>query len=100
MAGHHHITIGSNTVINPRARLMSNHSSIVIGEGCIISEKSVVGHSDASGQDQEQSTVQALQLKDGVLVDIGAKVEAQVVGEGTHVGVNARIGKGAIVGKV
>lgn len=56
--GPYSIAIGAETVIHPRARLYSFDGPIVIGEGCIISEKCVVGQPPqpppAPGQRQPQ----------------------------------------------
>ncbi|PWY94471.1 trimeric LpxA-like protein [Aspergillus sclerotioniger CBS 115572] len=41
--GSHPISIGSGTIIHPRARIYSHEGPIIIGNGCIISEKSVIG---------------------------------------------------------
>ena len=41
--GTHPITIGAETVIHPRARIYSFDGPAIIGEGCIISEKSTIG---------------------------------------------------------
>lgn len=39
-------------------------------------------------------------IDNGVVVEVGAIVEAMRVGEGCHIEVNARIGKGAVLGQV
>jgi dynactin-6 len=39
-------------------------------------------------------------IENGVVIETGAVVEARKIGEGSVVEVNARIGRGAIVGKV
>ena len=102
LAGTYPINIGDNTVIHPRAKLTSSHAPVIIGKSCIISERCLVGHTSATpetglknGEDQS-----AVQLENGVVVEVGAKIEARLVGEGTHIGVNSRVGKGAIIGKV
>ncbi|KAL1989938.1 hypothetical protein VTN49DRAFT_7135 [Thermomyces lanuginosus] len=41
--GTHPVTIGAGTVIHPRARIYSYTGPVQIGDGCIISEKSVIG---------------------------------------------------------
>ncbi|KAF4201327.1 hypothetical protein CNMCM8927_001699 [Aspergillus lentulus] len=41
--GTHPISVGAGTVIHPRARIYSYDGPIIIGEGCIISEKSTIG---------------------------------------------------------
>jgi dynactin-6 len=39
-------------------------------------------------------------IGNGVVVEVGAVVEAMEVGEGCVIEVNARVGKGAVIGKV
>lgn len=58
-------------------------------------ENAVVGHSSGS-DDGEPSVI----IGDGVNIEAGAVVEAQMVGNGTSIEVNAKIGRGAIIGKV
>ena len=102
LAGTYPIHIGDNTVVQPRAKLTSSHAPVLVGKSCIISERCLVGHtsapSEAGSKDGDDQPV--VQLEDGVVVEVGAKIEARIVGEGTHIGVNSRIGKGAIIGKV
>ncbi|KAJ5630981.1 uncharacterized protein N7484_011081 [Penicillium longicatenatum] len=54
--GKHLITIGANTVIHPRARFYSYDGPIIIGDGCIISEKAVIGTQPASTSRSRPST--------------------------------------------
>ncbi|KIV80454.1 hypothetical protein PV11_07952 [Exophiala sideris] len=41
--GSHAITIGEHSLVHPRVHLVAVHGPISIGDGCIISEKSVIG---------------------------------------------------------
>ena len=41
--GTHPIAIGAETIIHPRARIYSFDGPVIIGERCIISEKSIIG---------------------------------------------------------
>ncbi|KAJ5179012.1 hypothetical protein N7492_002222 [Penicillium capsulatum] len=41
--GTYPVTIGASTVIHPRARFYTYEGPIVVGDGCIISEKAVIG---------------------------------------------------------
>ncbi|KAJ5637868.1 hypothetical protein N7490_007747 [Penicillium lividum] len=41
--GKYPVTIGANTVIHPRARFYTYEGPIIIGDGCIISEKAIIG---------------------------------------------------------
>lgn len=77
--------------------MTSKHGAVTIGEGCIISERSIVGLlSPSSTSSGEEEVI----LEAGVSIEVGARVEASRVGEGSVVGVNARVGKGVVLGKV
>jgi dynactin-6 len=39
-------------------------------------------------------------IEDCVVIEVGATVEAKHVGEGSIIEINARVGKGAVIGKV
>lgn len=92
------ITLGASTVIHPRAKLNSSFAPLTMGSHCIVCERSQVGlQSDPDDDDgEEYGTV----LENGVVVELGAVVEAKRIGEGTLIEVNARVGKGAVLGKV
>lgn len=96
LTGTHSITIQSESVIHPRARLESTSGSILVGRRCIVHERTHVGSTD--GDESSGGVV----LGDHVTVETGSVIEAggTEIGEGTVVGVRARIGKGAQVGKV
>jgi dynactin-6 len=89
------ITIRSDTVIHPRAKLISSYAPVTIGKACILSERSAVGLQSPSS-DQPEGVV----VEDCVVVEVGAIVEAKRVGEGSIIEINARVGKGAVIGKV
>ncbi len=95
LTGTHMITIASDTVIHPRAKILSTHGPVTIGRNCILSERSSLGLSTASAS-QTEGTV----IEDGVILEVGAIVEAKSVGEGSLIEINARVGKGAVIGKV
>jgi dynactin-6 len=96
LTGTHRITIGANTVVHPRAKLTSAHAPITIGDNCIISERSSTGFQSRAAEYEVEGAV----LGNGVVVEPGAVVEAKEVGEGCVIEANAKIGKGAILGKV
>ena len=64
----------------------------MIGKNCSISENAVVG---VAG-DEEGDVI----IGDEVNIEAGAIVQAKSVGDGTMIEVGAKIGKGAVVGKV
>jgi dynactin-6 len=74
---------------------------VEIGDGAIVWEKAVVGVAvpDGAVVGAEMST-QSVLLGRNVVVETGAIVEGEVVGEGTVVECFARIGLGARIGKV
>ncbi|KAI9806614.1 MAG: hypothetical protein M1825_006071 [Sarcosagium campestre] len=96
MVGTHRITIGESTVLHPRSKLLSHHSTVTLGASCIICERSIVGLSSPGADGDDEA---AVVLKDCVTVDVGAVVEASSIGEGTFIEVNAKIGRGAVIGK-
>jgi dynactin 6 len=97
------ITIGSDSVVHPRAKLESSRGPVNVGRRCIISERSHVGASAIGSEaDDAPNTSTAAALDDFVTIEVGAVIEAggTTIGEGSTIGAGARIGKGAIVGKV
>jgi dynactin 6 len=96
LTGTHHITLGSNTVVHPRARFNSAYGPITVGSNCIICERSTIGYQSEVSERERQGVV----IENGVVIEVGAVVEAKTVGEGTVIEVQAKIGKGAVLGKV
>lgn len=82
-------------MIHPRSKLNSTYAPITIGSSCIISERSTIGLQSDPGSESE-----GVVIGNGVVVEVGAVVEAKSVAEGCHIDVNAKIGKGAVLGKV
>jgi len=68
---------------------------VTVGNACILSERSAVGLQSPS-DDQPEGVV----IEDYVVIEVGAIVEAKYVGEGSIIEINARVGKGAVIGKV
>jgi dynactin-6 len=90
LTGTFQITIGSDTVIHPRAKLNSTLGPITVGSFCIINERTTLAAADDEG----------LVIEDAVVVEANAVVEARRIGEGTWVEVGVRVGRAAVVGKV
>lgn len=95
LTGTHLITLGGNTVVHPRSKLNSTYAPITVGSNCIISERSSIGLQTAPGDDKE-----GVIIDNGVVVEVGAIIEAKRIRDGCHIEVNAKIGKGAVLGKV
>jgi dynactin-6 len=101
LTGTHPITVLGRAVIHPYAKVVSQAGPVEIGDGAIVWEKAVVGVAvpDGAVVGAEMST-QSVLLGRNVVVETGAIVEGEVVGEGTVVECFARIGLGARIGKV
>lgn len=94
------VTLSSESVIHPRARIDAQAGGVHVGRRCIVHERAVVGASPSSSG---RVTSTGVTLGDYVTVETGATVEAgenTVVGEGTTVGAGSVVGAGAKVGKV
>ena len=101
LTGLYPITIGPRAVLHPYARIVSGDGPIEIGEGCIIWEKALVGSGSAAEDDSKRTEkVKKIVLGPNVVVESGAVVEAESVGEGTIIEAFSKIGDGTNVGKV
>jgi dynactin-6 len=99
LTGIYPIKIGPRAVIHQYAKIVSGDGPIEIGEGCIVWEKAVVGgasEDEARTGDAERGVTLGL----NVVVESQASVEAKSVGEGTIIEAFAKVGEGAVVGKV
>lgn len=94
LAGPHAVTIGANAVLHPYARVSAEGGRVELGALCTVAEAAVVGLAEGGGEGGD------VVLGEGVCVETGAEVQAASVGDGTEVGIRARIGRGAVVGKV
>ncbi len=92
ITGSHLVEIGEDVIIHPYARLKAEHGQIFIGKGSIVSEKAVIGRTEG-GEDVD------CVVGEGVSIESGAVIEARRIGDHSTIEVNARLGKGAIVGK-
>lgn len=54
--GTHPVTIGAGTIIHPRARFYAYEGPIYVGDGCIISEKAVIGAAPSGSSSSSSST--------------------------------------------
>ncbi len=95
VTGDYPITVSSESVIHPRAKLDSGYGPVNIGRRCIVHERSHIG-AYAAGEEGSVS------IADLVVVEVGAVIETggTTVGEGTVVGAQCRIESGASIGKV
>ncbi|KAI6783573.1 trimeric LpxA-like protein [Emericellopsis cladophorae] len=98
LQGTHSITIQSETLIHPRARLDSNLGSILIGRRSIVQERAQIG---VEPQNIDTAIRGGVSLGDYVVVEVNAVIEAggTEIGDGSVVQVGSRIGSGAKIGE-
>jgi len=98
ITGEFPVTISSESVIHPRAKLDSSGGPVNIGRRCIVSERTHIG---APPKEEGKQAEGSVALGDYVTVELGAVIETggTTIGEGTTIGIQSRIGYGATVGK-
>ncbi|KAL4908350.1 hypothetical protein BDW74DRAFT_100046 [Aspergillus multicolor] len=107
--GPYAISIGRGTVIHPRVRICATEGPIKIGEGCIISEKSIIGtypppatssEIASASQAEEKAIVISNNVVVGAQVNVhpGARIHSfavvdnqVVVGRGVDIGGHAKV---------
>ena len=104
LTGAHLITISANVIIHPRARINSTYGPVTIDEGCIVSEKALIGltsaaETDSNNSNSEPPTVGVV-LEPDVVVEPAAVVEGSKIGQGSTLEAGSRVGAGAILGQV
>lgn len=100
LTGTHPITIGADAIIQLRAKIISSHGPVTIGDGCVVAERAVVGLASSLRAEKDKGWGGEVILGNGVIVESGAVVEGKMLGEGTIVEVGAVVGRGSVVGKV
>ena len=102
--GTYPITISAGAVIHPRARLVSTHAPITVGEGVVVCERGYVGIGvlglDGSEPPRGREAEVGVTLEKGVVVEPQAVVEAESIGEGTALEAGCKVGRGVVVGMV
>lgn len=96
LTGTHLITLRTESLVHPRAKIESQAGPVDVGKRCIVQERTRVGLAPGG------AGAGGVAIGDYCTVQAGAVVEAggTVVGEGSVVGVGARIGSGARIGEV
>lgn len=100
LTGTHTITLRTESLVHPRAKLDAALGPVDVGKRAIVQERTHVG---AAGTGTGTGTgTGGVTLGDYVTIQACAVVEAggTVVGEGSVVGVGALVGSGAIIGDV
>lgn len=99
LQGTHSITIQSESVVHPAAKLESATGSVLIGRRCIIHERAQIG---TSPEDISIAKPGGVSAGDYVVIEVDAVVESgdTEIGDGTLIQVGSRVGAGAKIGKV
>lgn len=100
LTGTHPITVGADAIIQLRAKIISAHGPVTIGDGCVVAERAVIGLASSLGAERGKGWGGEVILGNGVIIESGAAVEGKMLGEGTIVEVGAVVGRGSVVGKV
>ncbi|EHA18486.1 hypothetical protein ASPNIDRAFT_225614 [Aspergillus niger ATCC 1015] len=102
--GSHPISIGASTIIHPRARIYSYEGPVIIGNGCIISEKSVIGSaptptsttSTTSGgiASKDEGSILPIRISNSVTIGPGAQILP-----GAHIHSSSSVEARAVIGR-
>ncbi|KAJ4414503.1 hypothetical protein N0V82_007900 [Gnomoniopsis sp. IMI 355080] len=105
LTGTHIITLRTESLVHPRAKIESAAGPVDVGKRCIVQERTHVGAVPAgaalsTGEAGAENTT-GVTLHDYVTIQACAVVEAggTVVGEGSVIGVGAKVGRGAVIGE-
>lgn len=101
LTGTHTITLRTESLVHPRAKLDAALGPVDVGKRAIVQERTHVGCAPATVE-AGVGTSGGVTLGDYVTIQACAVVEAggTVVGEGSVVGVGAMVGRGAVIGDV
>ncbi|OKL61290.1 hypothetical protein UA08_03763 [Talaromyces atroroseus] len=95
------ITIGSGTVIHPRARFYSFEGPVQIGDGCVIGEKSIIGDNKPNAPLARNSTTEGEETKSSTEGGTTTRISSSVlIGPQATIRTGAYIRSAAIVDAV
>ncbi len=109
--GSNPITLGNKTLIHPRAHLLSTHAPLMVGDGCIVSEKAVVGgplptttstdsKGDAAKSSDDGELKKATVIENRVRIDPHAQIyHSAIILEGALIESHATILPAAVIGR-
>lgn len=102
LTGIYTITLRTESLVHPRAKLESRIGPVDVGKRCIVQERTHVGVFADAIVGNHHGEHLGVTLGDYATVQACAVIEAggTVVGEGSVVGVGARVGQGAKIGEV
>ncbi|XP_075212164.1 dynactin subunit 6 [Lycorma delicatula] len=96
------ITIGSMTVIHPRATIIAEAGPVFIGENNIIEEQACIFHRLREGEEWDENRV--LLIGANNVFEVGCSIYARVIGDHNvfeakcYVGIDIEITNGCIIG--
>lgn len=91
LTGTHTVELAEGSILHPYCKIKAENGNVIIGKNSIINEAAVVGVSQGSGD---------VVIGDEVNIEASSIIEAKAIGDGTSIEAKAKIGRGAIIGKV
>ncbi|XP_065841673.1 dynactin subunit 6-like [Oscarella lobularis] len=98
------VTIGTGTVVHPKARILAEGGPIVIGENNLIEEQTVIRNRKLSDDEEEVTGGHVMIIGQNNVFEVGSCCEALYVGKNnimepkSHVGPRIKISDGCIIG--
>jgi len=100
--GTHPIALGHDVLIHPRAQLSSTHGSLDVGDGCVVSEKAVLGGTaPASSSDHKHYREETVDSNTGdrLEADLASPESSKtIVGKSVHIHSHASILSSSTIG--
>lgn len=106
LTGIHTITLRTESLVHPRAKIESQTGPVDIGRRCVVHERTQIGAAPSLAGSVPPSPSAGgdtgVTISDYCTIQVGAVIEAggTLIKEGTVIGVGSRIGKGAVIGEV
>lgn len=106
LTGIHTITLRSESLVHPRAKIESQAGPVDVGRRCVVHERTQIGAAPSLSVSVPPSPSAGgdtgVTISDYCTIQVGAIIETggTLIKEGTVVGVGSRIGRGAIIGEV
>lgn len=106
LTGVHTITLRTESLVHPRAKIESQTGPVDIGRRCVVHERTQIGAAPSLSGSMPPSPSATgdigVTISDYCTIQVGAVIEAggTLIKEGTVVGVGSRIGRGAVIGEV
>ncbi|XP_065567673.1 dynactin subunit 6-like [Artemia franciscana] len=95
------ITIGTKTVIHPKAKILAEAGPIIIGDGNLIEEQTIIANRLKS---ETQDTLPVLVIGNNNVFEVDCHIEAAKIGDNNvieskaYIGRNTRLSNGCVIG--